>query len=221
MLVEGIPTVFSWDTIQQYDGSRNFFINSDLIQQLVGWSTMQLICTVYKSSRFLKIRKLNSKGELNLFLRRSPSYEHGRSCHCKYICCSQLCQRAQNNTLFVAPSHGLFLTCRREKYTVLKQYCTEHIVNERVPHAKIFTWGSGLWQWMQIPFRSGPMLQDDCLILCSVGSTSLLAHPLAHHLDHTPLILRNIHICDKQFLYGKQRRHRYIETVLGSIYLCL
>jgi hypothetical protein len=25
VLVEGIPTVFSWDTIQQYDGSRNFF----------------------------------------------------------------------------------------------------------------------------------------------------------------------------------------------------
>jgi hypothetical protein len=31
-----------------------------------------------------------------------------------------------------APSHGLFLTCRGEKYSVLIQYCTVHNIYKRI-----------------------------------------------------------------------------------------
>jgi hypothetical protein len=48
------------------------------------------------------------------------------------------------------------------------------------------------------------MLQDDCLILYSVGPTPILAHPLAHHLDHTPLTLRHIlYVISNFFMVSK------------------
>jgi hypothetical protein len=77
------------------------------------------------------------------------------------------------NALIVAPSHGLFLTCRREKYTVIKQYCTEHIVNERVPNAKSLLGIVAFDNECKSPFALVPCCKT------TASSCTVLAPPLS------------------------------------------
>ncbi len=112
--------------------------------------------------------------------------------------CNQAKKIKKKCPFVIAPSHGLFSTCRGEKiFTVLIQQCTVHYVNERVFECNIFTWGFGFDACMQIPVCSGPMLQVNCLILHSAGLTPLLTHPSDPSLWLHPI--NPAHICDTQF----------------------
>ncbi len=114
----------------------------------------------------------------------------------------------------MTPSHGLFLTCRGEKITVLIKYCTLYSdLGMFIFLCKNFTY-IDLWSLMhRCKFSPTPI--PCCMstaTLHDAGHTPPSCSPWTHPLDQTSL---SPHTCDTNF--ASKRLHRHTGTILGLI----